>query len=198
MNKTKHISHESKSASPSGKLDGSSHSSKSSSPSGKLDGDIDATLVSILEEVSDPEIPVLSIMDMGIVRSAVIENGMVKVQITPTYSGCPAMDVIGDDIKIALKEAGYNSEIELILSPAWTTDWITPRGRKALEKYGIAAPLSAEADKYALLGNKKIVKCTNCGSKNTRLVSQFGSTACKAQFQCNDCQEPFDYFKCLK
>lgn len=182
MNKTKHISHE----------------SKSSSPSGKLDGDIDATLVSILEEVSDPEIPVLSIMDMGIVRSAVIENGMVKVQITPTYSGCPAMDVIGDDIKIALKEAGYKSEIELILSPAWTTDWITPRGRRALEKYGIAAPLSAEADKDALLGNKKIVKCTNCGSTNTRLVSQFGSTACKAQFQCNDCQEPFDYFKCLK
>jgi len=108
------------------------------------------------------------------------------------------MDVIGDDIKKALKEAGYNSEIELILAPAWTTDWITPRGRKALEDYGIAAPLDADADKEALLGNKKLVKCTNCGSTNTRLVSQFGSTACKAQFQCEDCQEPFDYFKCLK
>ena len=105
---------------------------------------------------------------------------------------------IGDDIKKALKDAGYNSEIELILHPAWTTDWITPRGRKALEDYGIAAPLDAEADKDVLLNGKRIVKCTNCGSQNTRLVSQFGSTACKAQFQCDDCQEPFDYFKCLK
>lgn len=161
-------------------------------------GKIDAALVPILEQVSDPEIPVLSIMDMGVVRSAIIENGVVKVQITPTYSGCPAMDVIGDDIKKALKVAGYASEIELMLAPAWTTDWITPRGRKALEDYGIAAPLNAEADKDALLGNKKLVKCPQCGSKNTRLVSQFGSTACKAQFQCEDCLEPFDYFKCLK
>ena len=159
---------------------------------------INQVLIPILELVSDPEIPVLSIMDMGVVRSAIIENNKVKVQITPTYSGCPAMDVIGDDIKSALKYAGYDSEIELILSPAWTTDWITTRGRKALEDYGIAAPLNAEADKEALLGNKKLVKCTNCGSTNTRLVSQFGSTACKAQFQCEDCQEPFDYFKCLK
>jgi len=160
---------------------------------------IDQKLFPILEQVSDPEIPVLSIMDMGVVRSAVIgNNDNVNVQITPTYSGCPAMDVIGDDIKNALKEAGYNSEIELILAPAWTTDWITPRGRKALENYGIAAPLDAEADKDVLLNGKRIVKCTNCSSKNTRLVSQFGSTACKAQFQCDDCQEPFDYFKCLK
>ena len=159
---------------------------------------IDKILIPILEQVSDPEIPVLSIMDMGVVRSAIIENNIVKVQITPTYSACPAMDVIGDDIKAALKDAGYNSEIELILSPAWTTDWITPRGRKALENYGIAAPLDAETDKDVLLNGKRIVKCTNCGSTNTKLVSQFGSTACKAQFQCEDCQEPFDYFKCLK
>ena len=159
---------------------------------------IDKILIPILEQVSDPEIPVLSIMDMGVVRSAIIENNIVKVQITPTYSGCPAMDVIGDDIKKALKNTGYNSEIELILSPAWTTDWITPRGRKALENYGIAAPLDAETDKDVLLNGKRIVKCTNCGSTNTKLVSQFGSTACKAQFQCEDCQEPFDYFKCLK
>lgn len=159
---------------------------------------IDQILIPILEQVSDPEIPVLSIMDMGVVRSAIIENSIVKVEITPTYSGCPAMDVIGDDIKKALMEAGYNSEIELILSPAWTTDWITPRGRKALEAYGIAAPLEAEADKEALLHGKRLVKCPQCGSTNTKMVSQFGSTACKAQFQCDDCQEPFDYFKCLK
>ena len=108
------------------------------------------------------------------------------------------LPVIGDDIKTALKEAGYSSEIELILAPAWTTDWITPRGRKALEDYGIAAPLDAESDKDVLLHGKKIVKCPQCGSTSTRLISQFGSTACKAQFQCDDCQEPFDYFKCLK
>jgi len=158
---------------------------------------IDQKLFPVLEQVSDPEIPVLSIMEMGVVRTAVIENDIVKVQITPTYSGCPAMDVIGEDIQKALLDAGYQSEIELILSPAWTTDWITSKGRKALEEYGIAAPLDAEADKSVLLEGQKLVKCTNCNSINTRLVSQFGSTACKAQFQCNDCQEPFDYFKCL-
>lgn len=159
---------------------------------------IDKKLVPLLEQVFDPEIPVLSIMDMGVVRSAIISDRNVKVEITPTYSGCPATDVIGDEIEKVLLEAGYFPEIELILSPAWTTDWITPKGRKALEDYGIAAPLNADADKDALLGNKKIVKCTNCDSTNTVLVSQFGSTACKAQFKCEDCQEPFDYFKCLK
>ncbi|MDJ0644476.1 MAG: phenylacetate-CoA oxygenase subunit PaaJ [Flavobacteriaceae bacterium] len=159
---------------------------------------IDEKLIPILEKVSDPEIPVLSIMDMGVVRTAILRGNNVHVQITPTYSGCPAMDVIGDDIKKALEEAGYTSNIELILAPAWTTDWITQKGRKALEEYGIAAPLDAQADKDVLLHGKRLVKCTNCGSQNTRMVSQFGSTACKAQFQCEDCQEPFDYFKCLK
>ena len=150
-----------------------------------------------LSEVPDPEIPVLTITDLGIVRDVTV-NGEVVVALTPTYTGCPAMDVIGDDIKRALKKEGYTSEVELVLSPAWTTDWITPDGRKALEEFGIAAPLEAEADKEALLGNKKLVKCTLCDSKNTTLVSQFGSTACRAQFQCEDCLEPFDYFKCLK
>lgn len=159
---------------------------------------IDHQLFEILETVSDPEIPVLSIMEMGVVRSAQLENGIVQVKITPTYSGCPAMDVIGDDIKKAFREKGLEAKVELVLSPAWTTDWITPKGRLALEKYGIAAPLNETADKEALLGNKKIVKCPQCGSFNTKLVSQFGSTACKALFQCDDCLEPFDYFKCLK
>ena len=159
---------------------------------------IDRELISILEQVSDPEIPVLSIMEMGVVRSAILENKIVKVAITPTYSGCPAMDVIGDDIQKALLDAGYTSEIKLILAPAWTTDWITQKGRKALQDYGIAAPLDPIADKEALLDEKRIVRCTNCGSQNTKLVSQFGSTACKALFKCDVCQEPFDYFKCLK
>jgi len=159
---------------------------------------IDQKLFEILERVSDPEIPVLSIMEMGVVRSAKIVKGIVEIEITPTYSGCPAMDVIGDDIKSAFKQKGYETKVDLILSPAWTTDWITPKGRAALEQYGIASPLSAEADAAALLGNKKVVKCPQCGSLNTKLVSQFGSTACKALFQCEDCLEPFDYFKCLK
>ena len=159
---------------------------------------IEDELREILDGVSDPEIPVLTVLQMGVVRSARLENGKAKVQITPTYSGCPAMDVIGDDIKKALKDNGYDAEVELILSPAWSTDWITPEGRTALEKYGIAAPLEADADKEALLGNKRIVKCPQCGSTNTILVSQFGSTACKALFKCEDCLEPFDYFKCLK
>jgi ring-1,2-phenylacetyl-CoA epoxidase subunit PaaD len=159
---------------------------------------IDKTLFEILESISDPEIPVLSIVEMGVVRSAILRDGIVWIEITPTYSGCPAMDVIGDDIKSAFKAKGFEAKVDLILSPAWTTDWITPKGRTALEKYGIASPLDAKADKEALLGNKKVVKCPQCGSFNTNLVSQFGSTACKAFFQCEVCLEPFDYFKCLK
>ena len=163
-----------------------------------LELNIDKRLKPILEKVSDPEIPVLSILQMGVVRSAHLFDGKVIVKITPTYSGCPAMDVIGEDINKAMEENGYNSKVELVLSPAWTTDWITEKGRTALAKYGIAPPLDALADKAALLDNKKIVKCTNCGSTNTVVVSQFGSTACKALFKCEDCKEPFDYFKCLK
>lgn len=161
--------------------------------------DIDSELIPILDQVSDPEIPVLTILDMGVVRYArLINEKEVLVKITPTYSGCPAMDVIGDDIKKAMEGAGFKTTIELVLQPAWTTDWITERGRKELHDFGIAPPLEPDADKEALLGNKKIVKCTHCGSIDTQLVSQFGSTACKALFQCNACHEPFDYFKCLK
>jgi ring-1,2-phenylacetyl-CoA epoxidase subunit PaaD len=159
---------------------------------------VDKQLLDILGTVSDPEIPVLSILDMGVVRSVNTINNIVKVEITPTYSGCPAMDAIGDDIKAAFRKQGLEAKVDLILSPAWTTDWITPKGRKALEDYGIAAPLNADADKEALLGDKKLVKCPQCGSLNTKLISQFGSTACKALFKCEDCLEPFDYFKCLK
>lgn len=159
---------------------------------------IDPKIYSILKEVSDPEIPVLSIVDMGVVRSAkLLENNRVKVEITPTYSGCPAMDVIGDDVIKAFKEKGYEAEVKLILSPAWTTDWMTNEAKQALKDYGIAPPMDASADKDALLGNKKIVECPQCGSKNTQLISQFASTACKAMFKCEDCKEPFDYFKCL-
>jgi len=152
----------------------------------------------LLRELTDPEIPVLSIMDMGIVREVEANGKDLFIKITPTYSGCPAMDTIATDIKLKLDAAGYNTTVKLVLSPAWTTDWITENGRKELEKYGIAAPLDETSDKHALIDGKRIVKCTNCGSTNTKVVSQFGSTACKALFQCEDCLEPFDYFKCLK
>ncbi|MCH2080821.1 MAG: phenylacetate-CoA oxygenase subunit PaaJ [Saprospiraceae bacterium] len=155
-------------------------------------------VIELIREVSDPEIPVLSIMDLGVVRDVEVKQKDVLVKITPTYSGCPAMDMISTEIKYKLDQAGYNTTVKLILAPAWTTDWITENGRKKLEAYGIAAPLEASADKMALMGESRMVKCTNCGSTNTVLVSQFGSTACKALFKCKDCLEPFDYFKCLK
>ncbi|WP_165805941.1 1,2-phenylacetyl-CoA epoxidase subunit PaaD [Marixanthomonas spongiae] len=159
---------------------------------------IDTHLIPVLKTVSDPEIPVLTVLDLGVIREAIEKDGVVHIKLTPTYSGCPAMDVIGDDLKAAFSEVGKEAKIELILSPAWSTDWISEEGLKKMEAYGIARPLTETADKDVLLGDKKLVKCTNCGSTNTHLVSQFGSTACKALFKCDDCQEPFDYFKCLK
>ncbi len=159
---------------------------------------IQQNLIPILKTVSDPEIPVLTVLDLGVIREANEENGIVHIKLTPTYSGCPAMDVIGDDLKKAFLEIGKETKIELVLSPAWSTDWISEEGLQKMEEYGIARPLSETNDKEVLLGEKKLVKCTNCGSTNTYLVSQFGSTACKALFKCDDCQEPFDYFKCLK
>jgi len=159
---------------------------------------IDPELRAILEQVSDPEIPVLSVMDLGVVREVVKEGNVVKIKLTPTYSGCPAMDTMAMDIGEALKAGGYESEIKMVLSPAWSSDWISDKGRKKLEAYGVAAPLSESMDKRALLDGERILKCTNCGSTNTKMISQFGSTACKALFQCEDCLEPFDYFKCLK
>lgn len=159
---------------------------------------MEADIREILSEVYDPEIPVLSIMDMGVVREVTVDDHHVHVKITPTYSGCPAMDMIGVEIMAALENAGYQGSVELVLSPAWTTDWITNHGREQLEKYGIAPPQGEQADKLALLGQSYIVQCPQCGSKHTEMISQFGSTACKALFKCNDCHEPFDYFKCLK
>jgi ring-1,2-phenylacetyl-CoA epoxidase subunit PaaD len=159
--------------------------------------DIEPKLYSILKSVPDPEIPVLSIIDLGVVRSAKLIGNKAIVEITPTYSGCPAMDVIGDDIKSALQKENYIPEVELILFPAWTTDWMTEEGKQALKKYGIAPPTDAVTDKKALLGEARVIECPQCESKNTKLVSQFASTACKAMFKCQDCEETFDYFKCL-
>lgn len=158
----------------------------------------DEIILTALREISDPEIPVLSIMDMGIVREVVQDNKLINIKITPTYSGCPAMDTIATDIKLKLDGLGYTSHVELVLAPAWTTDWINENGRRALENYGIASPLEASLDKRALLDGERIVKCPQCQSTNTQMISQFGSTACKALFKCDACHEAFDYFKCLK
>ena len=159
--------------------------------------DIDTELIPILDQVSDPEIPVLSVMNMGIIQKVSLDGQDLFIDIIPTYTGCPAMDTIAMDIRTALEKLDYNVHVSLKLSPAWTTDMINEEGRRKLEEYGIAAPLDSNLDKRALLDGEKIVKCTNCGSTNTTMVSQFGSTPCKALFKCDDCLEPFDYFKCL-
>lgn len=153
----------------------------------------------ILDDVKDPEIPVLSLVDLGVVRKATLgSDGNPHIVITPTYSGCPAMQVMEDDICVRLQMAGYKGiTIETVLSPAWTTDWITAKGRKQLQEYGIAPPEQATSDKNALLGHPKQVTCPNCKSRDTAMLSQFGSTPCKALYKCNDCLEPFDYFKCI-
>jgi ring-1,2-phenylacetyl-CoA epoxidase subunit PaaD len=158
----------------------------------------DKNLLEALYSVSDPEIPVLTVLDMGIIQEVKQEGKKIFIDIIPTYTGCPAMDTIAMDLKLALENAGYEADIQLKLSPAWSTDMISEEGRRKLEEYGIAAPLEATQDKLALLEGERIVKCTNCGSTNTKMVSQFGSTPCKALFKCEDCLEPFDYFKCLK
>lgn len=150
----------------------------------------------LLEQVADPEIPVLTILDLGVVRMVELIDDKCIVTITPTYSGCPAMQRIEDDIKEILKDT-IPCEVKYTLSPAWTTDWITESGKIKLKEYGIAPP-EHEIDKSVLFSEPTKVTCPRCNSKNTRMVSQFGSTACKAQYQCNDCLEPFDYFKCLK
>ncbi len=149
----------------------------------------------ILGSVYDPEIPVLSILDLGIVREVNVNDENVEIAITPTYSGCPAMDVISMNIRLALIREGFTSiKISQQLSPAWTTDWMTQSGKDKLKSYGIAPPVSKTFDRNYL--ENLVVECPLCHSKNTRLISQFGSTACKALYQCLDCKEPFDYFKC--
>ena len=146
--------------------------------------------------VRDPEVPVLTIADLGVLRDVTIDDdGAVGVTITPTYSGCPALDTIRSDVDLALREAGFGDvRVRTVLAPAWTTDWITDAGREALAAYGIAPPGRRGAGLVAL---SLTVKCPNCGSASTRELSRFGSTACKALWQCRDCGEPFDHFKTL-
>lgn len=157
----------------------------------------------LVAAVPDPEIPVISIADLGILRSVTMGgDGRVHVVITPTYSGCPAMDTITDDVTAALNDAGHGDVVvDLQLQPAWTTDWLTQHGRDALEGYGIAPP-SGDAP-YREQGPVSLtlsppVSCPRCKSLNTRKLAHFGSTSCKALYSCNECHEPFDYFKVLR
>lgn len=149
-----------------------------------------------LAEVPDPEIPVVSICDLGIVRDVSV-NGAVQVSLAPTYSGCPATEVIEQSVIDALNERGIAEvRIRRVLSPAWTTDWISESGREKLRAYGIAPPASGGSKRELLFG-ERIVACPRCDSTDTECVSEFGSTACKAAYRCRACLEPFEYFKCL-
>lgn len=151
-----------------------------------------------LEEVKDPEIPVLSVLDLGIVRSIDLNADGVLVTITPTYTGCPATYVIDKDIRSKLTEKGVdNFTIKTILSPPWTTDWISEEGRRKLKEYGIAPPEAPSSDKNLVSNQPKVVHCPRCNSTHTEMKSFFGSTPCKSLYVCNECKEPFDYFKCL-
>lgn len=145
--------------------------------------------------VTDPEIPVLSIADLGVLRDVRVVDGRVEVAITPTYSGCPAMNMIALEIELALEKAGIGPvTVKTVLSPAWTTDWMTEDGRRKLRDYGIAPPAKG-GGRRALFG-EDVVACPQCGSTDTAELAPFGSTSCKSLWQCKTCREPFDYFKC--
>ena len=149
-----------------------------------------------LSQVADPEIPVLSITDLGIVRDVTVDD-TVTVALSPTYSGCPATEVIEKSVVEALRERGIdNVAIKRVLSPPWTTDWISDEGREKLRQYGIAPPEHG-ASKRALLHGDRSIACPRCGATDTEVVSEFGSTACKASYKCRECLEPFEYFKCI-
>lgn len=153
------------------------------------------TIWRIAAEVVDPEIPVLTIADLGVLREVRIEGGQIEVDITPTYSGCPAMNMISLEIEVALAKAGFpDARVRTVLSPAWTTDWMTEDGKRKLRDYGIAPPAGASG-RRALFGEDEVA-CPRCGSTDTARLAEFGSTSCKSLWRCKSCREPFDYFKC--
>ncbi len=146
--------------------------------------------------VPDPEIPCVTVADLGILRSVEIIEGVAEVALTPTYSGCPAVIAIELAVETALLDAGFEVRIERVFSPPWTTDWITPEGREKLRDYGISPPAKTSTSKMGMFSNDE-VNCPRCSSPDTRKISEFGSTACKAQYVCKACAEPFEYFKCI-
>lgn len=150
-----------------------------------------------LSDIPDPEIPVVSIVDLGIVRGVSELDDGIEIQLAPTYSGCPATEVIEQSVLNTLRHKGLqNVRIKRVLSPPWSTDWISAAGREKLRQYGIAPP-AGSASKSELLGALRGIACPRCESTSTQLVSEFGSTPCKASYKCGDCLEPFEYFKCI-
>lgn len=155
-------------------------------------------ILSLLGQIPDPEIPVISIVELGVVRDIRVQGKSVELDITPTYSGCPAMKQIEDDVKAKLLASGFEQvSVKTTFNPPWTTDWIPDAAKEKLRRYGIAPPEHTTQDKSWLTGRHRAIACPRCKSLNTVLISQFGSTACKALYQCKDCLEPFDYFKCI-
>ncbi|HEX6848867.1 MAG TPA: 1,2-phenylacetyl-CoA epoxidase subunit PaaD [Chitinophagaceae bacterium] len=156
------------------------------------------TIYSYLGEINDPEVPVLSIIDLGIVRDVIMNEDELEVTITPTYTGCPAMDMIAATIKIQLATLGFKKiKVTQTLSPPWTTEWMSEEGKRKLKEYGIAPPNpKQQVCDQKLFAEAEAVQCPHCDSYHTHRISEFGSTACKALYQCIDCKEPFDYFKC--
>ncbi len=153
----------------------------------------------LLAEIPDPEIPVITIAELGVIRKIIlISETNIEVTLTPTYSGCPAMKQMEDDVRTKLIENGF-TEIKFVFSynPPWTTDWLSNEAKQKLQDYGIAPPEESTADKSFLSGKPKQITCPRCKSKQTKMISQFGSTACKALYKCGDCLEAFDYFKCI-
>lgn len=152
-----------------------------------------AQVYEVLSHVCDPEIPVLSLQDLGVLRDVCIDDDGIHITITPTYAGCPAFDVMRADIESAMAAAGHkNVQVKESLSPAWTTDWMSAQGREKLRAYGVAPPVSTACGQ-----NAAQIACPQCGSNDVKKISEFGSTACKALYKCRACLEPFDYFKCI-
>lgn len=161
-------------------------------------GPLETRIWEWLSDLRDPEIPVLTLLDLGIIRFVRVKDNDVTVGIAPTYTGCPATEVIEASVVDALRQRGIEKPIvEQVLTPPWTTDWISARGREKLSAYGIAPPAESADSKRALFGPDLAIACPRCSSTDTIRVSQFGSTPCKASFKCGACLEPFEYFKCL-
>ncbi|MER7250035.1 1,2-phenylacetyl-CoA epoxidase subunit PaaD [Kribbella sp. NPDC000426] len=155
----------------------------------------DAAILEAVGEVADPEVPVLTIADLGVLRGVRHEGGEVVVTITPTYSGCPAMDLIRHEVELTLRSLNVDGRVETVLSPAWTTDWMTDAGKTKLTEYGIAPPSVSAGSGPVML--RLSVRCPLCGSPDTTELSHFGSTSCKSLWRCNTCREPFDHFKAI-
>lgn len=150
----------------------------------------------VASAVPDPEIPVVTVAELGILRDVISQDGVIIAKVTPTYSGCPAVLAIELAVEVALCDAGFEARVERVLKPAWTSDWITDAGREKLRAYGIAPPVRGQNSELGHF-DTTVVACPRCASVNTRKISEFGSTACKAHYRCAACAEPFDYFKCI-